>query len=804
MVAEANVAAVAHLETAHGGAALARGAWLGAVLASGRAAVVFGLELAHHGDGTLARLRLAHAFWPLVPLALGIGALAALAAARVGRLRGGRAWLGRSLLALALATCSLLYWSGRWDPDPSRRIGLDTARGATAFACAAGAALVLAIVFAARVKLLERLLASWRAALLPLGLLLGAGLLLQLTQGDVAERMLVRTVEHELYSEPWEVVERREDTGPSAQVLSPSTLYWEDGAGQPALLLPPPAIVRRRMPDEGGVFYLVAGAGIDHSVAEDVGERYAGHSVRFVVRQDGAEVFRADLPVESSNEWVDVGGREGLRVPAGALLELETAMLGPGGEAVVPTDALTIGFGGLELERRVLIPRSRSSPETPNVVLVLIDTLRADHTSAYGYERDTTPHLRELAQRGVLFEEAFSTASWTWPSIASILTGLQPQEHGVQDAASSFLSARLDTLAEALQRAGFTTAAWSGSPLIVADKNFDQGFEFFDSSGEGTLRRSELVLPPALEWLGAVRDHRFFLYLHLMDSHAPIVPLPEARARFAPDVPQSFDPRKMIDYSWELQRSGFSESGERATDQVVSPEEQRWIADLYDAGVWSADDWLGRVLARLDELELTEKTIVVVTSDHGEELFDHGLLTHGHGLHRELVRVPLVMAGPGIARGGRVRTLLSSAALGPTLARLGGSALSGVTEPLDLFSEEGAPDAVLFSTRHGWWGGVGGQVLYGVRSGSTVLHYAPDGRAWGTMSPAKGDVRLYDLAADPAEQDDLSARDPARTQALRDELVQRLAELEERRVASGGFADEATLETLRALGYVGR
>jgi arylsulfatase A-like enzyme len=293
-----------------------------------------------------------------------------------------------------------------------------------------------------------------------------------------------------------------------------------------------------------------------------------------------------------------------------------------------------------------------------------------------------------------------------------------------------------------------------------------------------------------------------------MEPHVPYVPIAGGRARFAAAVPRSFDARKPGNYSWELLESGFSESGERRTDSVVPPQEQAWIRDLYDGCVWSADAYLGEILARLEELGLTGSTIEAVTSDHGEELFDHGLLMHSNTLYRELVRVPLVLAGPGIPRGERVSAVLSNAGLAPTLARLGGSSIEGLSPAaeaaLDLL-RPGADGTVLFSTRQGWWNGVYRQPLFGLRRGSSVLHFAPQGAPWGDHTRnGKGETRLYDLARDPGEETDLAALEPERAHALLDELLTRLAGFETRRVETGGAVDEGTLDVLRELGYVGK
>ena len=788
--------------------ALALGAWVGFYGLSGRALMVLALELAHHGDFALARLRLAGA----IPSASGFAAgLALLATGAAGFAAPAVRRAARALL-VGLGSAG---FAGFLDPDASRRIGLDTPLGFVALACAFVLAfLPLGFLAFERPRALRRALApSRRAALLPLA---GAGALaLRLAGGGLGPTMELHTVALELVRAPWQVLSARADAPPRPLVLCPSAEYSEEGAGRPALLLAPPARVRRTAP-EGGPFVLRGGAGIDHAVTAELAERYPGHALRFRVRVDGVQAFETTLALAHAEAWVELGAAgAGLPIASGAELELETALLDAQDREVEPSEPLRAGFGDLVLERRTRAPRTRASAAHPNLVLVLIDTLRADRTSAYGYARATTPNLDALAARGVLFEDLSATASWTWPSTASILTGLLPEQHGVVDAQSSFLPQELDTLPEALQRAGVTTAAWSGSPLIVPAKHFDQGFEFFDASREGRLRRSDIVLPSALDWLGAASEWRFFLYLHLMEPHAPYAPLPEGRARFAAEVPASFDPHKTLEYPWALRRDGFSKSGVRQTETIVPAEEQRWISDLYDGGVWSADHYLGLVLARLRALGLEENTLVVVTSDHGEELFDHGLLAHTHSLHRELVRVPLVLAGPGVLpRGGRVREALSAVALGPTLARLCGAELEGLSAAHDLFDGwrvGGGAEAqpCYFSTRQGWWNGVANQPLFGLRLGSYVLHYAPEGQPWGVPRSARdpdaqGEVRLYISAQDPAELQDLAPRLPELTLSLRDDLLRHLAGLATQHPQSGVGADEATLGVLRALGYLGK
>jgi len=781
---------------------LARGAWLALCLALARGTLLAALELSHHDDGGLARRRLAGAALWITSVALGLGLFGALKDLALSSWSHGRRRLAaRGVLVLFLSAACTAYLLGRFDPDPSRRVGLETGRGVLVLAAAGLSALVLCAWLLLARRPLGGLALRARSGLPPLlGLLAAAGLL-RWTQRDLGAQMEVRTVVRELCREPWEVLAERADAPVRLGFPAPSLDYERNGAARPALLLPPPARARLDLGSQESGHWLTASVGLDHSVVADLGASYADRRVRFLVRLDGEPAWSLELPLVGEQEWHPLNGRQGLWCPPGAVLELETSLLDAQGRAGEAPDALLLGFAGLELERRSPVARARSSPEAPSVVLIVIDTLRADRTSAYGYARDTTPHLRALAERGVLYETAQSTSSWTWPATASILTGLAPQEHGVEDAEHSYLPADLDTLAEALQRQGFTTACWSGSPLIVPDKNFDQGFETFDSGREPVMRRSEVVLPPALEWLDAIGDRRFFLYLHLMDPHAPQIPLAEGRRDFAAEVPRDFDPWRIVQLSWQLRDEGFDAAGRPRTEELVTDEERRSMSALYDACVWSADHWIGQVLERLERLGLEERTVVAVTSDHGEELLDHALLTHGHSLYQELIHVPLVLAGPGVPRGLRLARPVSTAALGPTLARLGGAELAGSSAPLRFEAGDG-PEAVLFSTRQGWWNGSANQSLQGMRRGALVLQHAPGGRPWGAAEDA-GDTRLFDLGTDPFEREDLARGDPARIEGLLEELRRRLSELGQRAAGSGFEVDDATRARLGGLGYSG-
>lgn len=789
--------------------AAVRGLWAAVALAVARTGLLYAMEhMAHQRDIEQFRVRLAGAL-PGIALratvcGLAVALLAALLARRVRR--GPARWGIGLVLWIAGAALCLAFLAG-WDsPDATRAVGLDTDRGRKAVAALAGGGLLLCAWLVAGLLRAKREGGAGRAALLsPAILLLGIPLAWQMAFGRFAQEMTVVEVLRSLTGAPWEVVEHHSELEPHAGVICPCGDYKIDGADMPSLVLPPPAEVWLQLEPGSGPANLVARAGVDGSVVHRRVEELEGCRVRFRVEVDGRQVLSTEIALESLEEvpgtaWADLGDPQGLPLKGGEALGLSTALLGPDGEERVPARALKVGFGGLALERRHLSPRQLSGPSAPNIVLVVQDTQRADRLSAYGYERPTSPHLERLAARGMLYQEAFATSSWTWPATASILSGLYPAEHGVTDGDSCYLVHEVETLAEVLQREGFTTAAFSCNPLIVPEKNFDQGFEFFDH-GRGVTRKSHLVMPAVLEWLEAMAGTRFFLYVHLVDPHSPYDPDTEGRRLLAADVPADF----ATDSINELHKRLVVEAGRAgevvAAEDVVTAEERQHISDLYDACVWTGDMWLGELLERIEALGLTGETIVVYTSDHGEEFFEHGLAEHGQSLFGELVRVPLVLAGPGIPEGVRVAAPVSNRHVAPTLARLGGARIRDLPGAIHLSRPlSRGEDPIAFSTARGFWEGRFPRDVLGLRRGGMALHWAPGEP--GDPEPSTRRL-LFDLGEDPGELTDLSAQQAALAEELQAALEGLEAELAARRRAPGVGAGAATLEMLQEIGYAG-
>ncbi|MBN1334974.1 MAG: sulfatase [Deltaproteobacteria bacterium] len=313
-------------------------------------------------------------------------------------------------------------------------------------------------------------------------------------------------------------------------------------------------------------------------------------------------------------------------------------------------------------------------PPRPDIVLFVVDALRADALPAWGYDRPSAPHLDDLAARGVVFERAFSHSSWTLPAFASLLTGRLPSEHGaVRDPADRLRFGRLDpdlpTLATLLYDAGWRTAAWVNNVFLAPEFALGRGFDTWDYEGAvGFQERSgTATVDAALAWLDAGSGPAFLL-VHVMEPHLPYLASP-VRGRFAGPPPAPFS----LPF-------GDAEILDAIQGRTRVPDDagRAWIRATYDEEVLDADRALGRLLDGLAARGRLEGTVVAFTADHGEEFWDHGGFEHGHTLYGELLHVPLVLAGPGLGAG-RVAVPVQHADLFRTLL-----ALAGVSPPPDV------------------------------------------------------------------------------------------------------------------------
>ena len=288
---------------------------------------------------------------------------------------------------------------------------------------------------------------------------------------------------------------------------------------------------------------------------------------------------------------------------------------------------------------------SSSAAMPPNVLIYMIDTLRADRLGIYGYDKPTSPNLDALAEDGVVFSHALAQSSWTRPSVASLLTGLHPRSHGVNTRADA-LSETATTVATALGEAGYQTAAFVTNGNVSPTYGFDLGFDDFSYLGERRSRevhvQSDVVNERVFVWLENRDTTRpFFLYVHATDPHDPYAPRNPFRDRFieAPRYPDRIALRMLR---------------EDPPAAAEIPDVARELSALYDAEIAFNDHQLGLLLEDLKARGLYDSTIVLVVSDHGEEFRDHDDWGHGRTLYAEQLRVPFVLKLPRQAFAGRV------------------------------------------------------------------------------------------------------------------------------------------------------
>lgn len=429
-----------------------------------------------------------------------------------------------------------------------------------------------------------------------------------------------------------------------------------------------------------------------------------------------------------------------------------------------------------------------AEPPPPNVVMIVVDTLRSDHLGCYGYHRDTSPNIDRFAAGAVRYANAYAAAPWTTPSVGSLLTSRYPSELGIV-AEPNRLDDRFVLLSEALAGEGYATGAVVSHFFLGSEWNFDQGFGAFDESN--VLGHAGISSPgtteSALRLLRAGKDLQpFFLFVHYFDPHYDYFEHPGHRF-------------SNPEYRGPI-RSGarFEELMEQIPS--LTEEDRLQLVDLYDSEISFTDAHIGRLLDAVGELGLGDDTVVVLTADHGEELLDRGGIGHGHSLYNEQIAVPLIIRYPGGAPAVVERsvglidvypTLLAHLRVGID-HRISGRSFLGI-------ERRGAPARAVFSESE--WGAVRGAIAGPLK----LLHHLPD-----------GPQRLFDLRTDPGETRDLLPRlavgwDPATAPGLAPaahaELREQLAawmQVMERSRRKGTEVDlsEEDRAQLRALGYL--
>jgi arylsulfatase A-like enzyme len=447
-----------------------------------------------------------------------------------------------------------------------------------------------------------------------------------------------------------------------------------------------------------------------------------------------------------------------------------------------------------------------SEPAVRRVILLSVDTLRADALSRAEGGKAATPNLAGLAKDSVVFTQALSPAPWTLPAVTSIMTGLAPRVHQAVSHASRVPDG-VTTLAECLRNAGYVTAAIGKNPFLAAERNLTQGFDHYDffpkprpdpgrsvgSRLAQALKRSvrwtvstDELTDLGIDWIESHRGQDFFLWLHYFDPHIDYAP------------PQAFQPPG--EAPERIGRQFFRVEDVRGGSLVPRAEEKRWIRALYDGEVRYVDACVGRFLERLRSLGLYDETLIVFTSDHGEEFWEHGGFEHGHTLYQELLRVPLMVKAPASSSvpAREVPQVVGTTSLLATLLEMCELELPGPLSSPSLgpwfAGEPITPDPSLVSDS---------PLIYGRREAVVF-----DGLKY-IRTLDSGAELLFDLALDPGELSSLAGARPESLRAARALLAEHGIRSEALRRHWGLGDDGERIELnaaaraqLKALGYV--
>jgi len=451
----------------------------------------------------------------------------------------------------------------------------------------------------------------------------------------------------------------------------------------------------------------------------------------------------------------------------------------------------------------------------PNLLLISVDTLRADRLGCYGYERDTSPRIDQLAESGVLFENAFSSSPKTTPSHMSILTGLYPRVHNVymwkMDPGGTFrgdtLSENIPTLAEILKDYGYANVAFTGGANVAGRMGFDRGFEIYDEDADTEA---------ACRWLEENPGKRFFLFYHTYYTHDPYLPPPPYDTIYNPGYSGNIPSRK------ELMEETGVEEGEDwhgiwqvmhekfwAGVDVADPADRLQLTALYDGAISYVDNELIRKL--LETLEKTgnlDNTLIVLTSDHGEEFLEHGRLEH-NSLHREVARVPLIMRFPAaVPEGIRIEELVRSVDILPTILDILAIPLTTAVQGTSLrplLTGGEIPELSVYADFNDYLP----PVIESIRSGPWFLLMDQRERVSEEIGQEEGSTffSLYNTENDPDEAVDVSSRHPEIAEKLKKRL--RTVRIESSRKHAEeawdqqpGEMDIKNMERLKALGYL--
>ena len=407
-----------------------------------------------------------------------------------------------------------------------------------------------------------------------------------------------------------------------------------------------------------------------------------------------------------------------------------------------------------------------------NVILISIDTLRADRLGTYGYDRNTSPNIDQWAESALVFDAAVAESSWTLPSHVTMLSGLLPGNHS-----TVYPTLRpgdsIELLPELFSDARYRTIGLTDGGYLVRDHGFERGFEVFrskQSTFDITLRRAVAEIEKLDQ------DERFFLFLHTYDVHCPYDPAESYREMFV--SPES----EFIETDKRCGNPDFN-------NQSLTEGQLRYLSDSYDASIRELDDHFGRFIEHLKSQGILERTVLILTSDHGEEFGEHGQVGHERTLFRESLMVPLVVSAPGLSPG-RVRDLVGLVNIAPTaleLAEVDTRTTFDGPSLVAIAAGRGAPAVQSRISELSWQG----------RMRSVMTHDWHLILDLETRQPS-----LYSVSSDPRESEDLAVEESKTVAELMEELRRYQSTMSPQSADSIGPQDLEQLERLRNLGYI--
>ena len=409
-----------------------------------------------------------------------------------------------------------------------------------------------------------------------------------------------------------------------------------------------------------------------------------------------------------------------------------------------------------------------------NVILITLDALRAGNLGSYGYSRDTSPNIDKIASEGVVFTNAFSQASWTIPSLASLLTSMYPGQHGAHHSVkgASGLSENVPLVTDILKEAGYETAAFLSSAYPLLELGFNRSFDLYGDNAEANTRKIR-------RWMRERRHGKFFVWLHYFKPHIPYYPSDRADGLF---MKESVKEHRHVAWYWK--------EDECRDKYVNTPEQARMRMGFYDECIRDSDDHVGEIMDELEQLDLVGKTLVIVSSDHGEEFFEHGGCDHGQTLYDEVIHVPLIMRHPAVIEKGAVREAqVRVVDIAPTIIDVlelrGGEEFRGRSLLGHVRGED--RDLPVFS---GYL--IHGQRAVALRQNGFKFIYSPSTRT----------EEFYDLRTDPEEKKNRLGTGDRRVERFRRRVGKWMDRTKTKYSPRAVEFDEETIEKLKSLGYV--